>query len=113
MNYLLNKKTKPQFSLKSIDNSNLFQRRVTNPTCHIDNHEFSREMLINYKLNNVAVDEDKNDRIKITNTTTRKSANNSPSNGTRLQIFSEICGNMETQLGKSVKFEVNRWLVVV
>lgn len=106
MNFLLQKKDKPQFSLKSIENSNLFQRRVAN--CHNDNHEFSRQMLI--KLNHVAAD-DKND--KFTNTTSGKSADNSPSNGTRFQTFGGVGGNMESQLGKSVTIEVNRGFVLI
>jgi hypothetical protein len=112
MNFLLSKKTKPQFTLKSIENSTLFQRRVTNTNCHIDNHNFSRQMLINY----TASHEDKHD--KITHTTTPKSADNSrsPSSGTRFQIFSELGGagnDMESQLGKAVTFEVNRGSVKV
>lgn len=110
MNFLMNKKTKPQFSLKSIENSNLFQRRASNSNCHIDNHEISRQMLINYtQLNH----DDKND--KFTNTTLiQKNADKSPhtSNGTKFQTFSEIRRDMETQLGKAVKFEVNRGLVM-
>lgn len=111
MNFLLSKKPKSQpFTLKSIENSNLFQRRVSNTNCHIDNHNLSRQMLINYTLSH----EDKND--KTTNTTTPKSADNSrsPSTGTRFQIFSDIGGDdMETQLGKAVTFEVNRGSVKV
>jgi hypothetical protein len=103
MNFLLNKKTKPSFSLKSIENSNLFQRRVSNSTCLIDNNEISRQMLMNYNLNHVA---DKHD--KITNTMTQKNADNSTSNGTKLVAINEIGRNsMETQLGKSLKIEIN------
>lgn len=103
MNFLLNKKAKPQFSLKSIENSSLFQRRVSNSNCHIDNHAFSRQMLINYTLSQ----ED-----KITNTITRRTADNSPSNGTiRIQLIGEFGGNMETQQGNAMKIEVNRGLV--
>lgn len=100
MNFLLNKKTKPQFALKSIENSNLFQRRVSNTNCHIDNQEISRQLLINYTPS------DKSD--KNTNTTDVKSADNRTPNGTRFQTFSEIGRDMETQLGKAVTFEVNR-----
>lgn len=105
MNFLLNKELKPQFSLKSIENSNLFQRRVSNTNCHIDNHVFSRQMLINYTLSH----EDKAE--KNTNTPVRKIADNAQSNDTRFQTFGGIIGNMESQLGKAVKFEVNRGLV--
>lgn len=69
-------------------------------------------MLINYNLNHVAAADEKNDKTKSTNTFTPKSADNATPNGTRFQLFSEISGNMETQLGKSVKFEVNRGLVM-
>lgn len=102
MNFLLNKKTKPQFALKSIENSNLFQRRASNTNCHIDNHEISRQLLINYSPSSGV---DKSD--KITNTTNVNSADNRTPNGTRFQTFSEISRDMET-LGKAVTFEVNR-----
>lgn len=103
MNFLLNKKTKPQFALKSIENSSLFQRRVSNTNCHIDNHEISRQLLINYTPSSGVDKSDKN-----TNTTVVKSADNRTPNGTRFQTFSEIGRDMETQLGKAVTFEVNR-----
>lgn len=103
MNFLLNKKTKPQFALKSIENSNLFQRRASNTNCHIDNHEISRQLLINYTPSSGVDKSDKN-----TNTTTVKSADNRTPNGTRVQTFSEIGRDMETQLGKAVTIEVNR-----
>ena len=65
-------------------------------------------MLINYSSSNK---EDKHD--KITNTVTRKSADNSSLeiNSTSFQTLSKTSGNMETQLGKSVLIEVNRGLV--
>lgn len=53
---------------------------------------------------------------KITYTMVLKTADNSASlhNGTRIQSFSPTTGeNMETQLGKSVKIEVNPGLVLV
>lgn len=106
MNFIVSKKTKPQqFSLKSIDNSNLFQRRIF----HIDNQD-PPPMLSNYKLNHVAGD--KND--KITNTPTMKNADNSPSNGANHKII--ICGNegdMESVMAKAAKIEVNPGLVDV
>lgn len=101
MNFLLNKKPKPKFSLKSIENSNLFQRRVTSTTCHIDDYEISRETLIEYKLNNVVVNDDKSD--KITNTTSPKNADNTPPIGTKIQNFSEMSGNQGIQLRKLIQ----------
>lgn len=58
-------------------------------------------MLINYTLS-------QEDNDKITNTVTRKSADNSPLSGIRIQLISEIGRDMETQLGKAVTIEVNR-----
>lgn len=55
-------------------------------------------MLINYTLSQ----ED-----KITNTVTRKTADNIQSNATNIQLISEIGSNMDTQQGKTVKIEVN------
>lgn len=109
MNFLANKKTKPPFSLKSIENSNLFQRRASNSTCLIDNNEIntSRQILINYNLNHVA---DKHD--KITNTMTVKNADNSTSKGTKFLTLNENGRNsMETQQGKSLNFQINNGLV--
>lgn len=103
MNFLLNKKTKPPFSLKSIENSNLFQRRVSNSTCLIDNNEISRQMLINYNLNHVA---DKHD--KITNTMTPKNADNSTSNGTKFLTFNE---NGRNSMEKKLKIQTYEGLV--
>lgn len=105
MNFFSHKKPKPQFSLKPIENSNLFQRRTSNINCHIDNHEISQQTHFNNQLNH----EDKND--KCTNTVTSKSADNSPVKSQRLQTFAEATRNMETNLGKAVKFEVSRGLV--
>lgn len=102
MNYLLNKKAaKPQFSLKSIENSSLFKRRVSNANCHIDNHDLNHKMLINYTLNHVAADmsDDKN-----TITTTLKIPDSE--NGTEILNISVVNTNMESQMGKSVKFDV-------
>lgn len=100
MNFFLNKKPKPKFSLRSIENSNLFQRRVTSTTCHIDNHEISRQTLIDYNLNIVAINDDKTD--KTTNTTSPKIADNTPPIGTKIQNFSEMSGNQGIQLRKLI-----------
>lgn len=98
MNFLANNKTKPPFSLKSIENSSLFKRRVSNTT-FIDNNEVNRQMLINYNQNHVA---DKHD--KKTNTMTQKNADN----GRKVTATSELGRNsMESQLGKTLIFEVN------
>lgn len=103
MNFLVNKKPKPPFSLKSIENSSLFQRRVSNTTCLIDNNPINRQMLINYNLNHVA---DKHD--KITNTMTPKGADNSTSDDRKNLTTSGFGRNsMECQLGKTLVFQVN------
>jgi hypothetical protein len=108
MNFLLNKKTKPPFALKSIENSNLFQRRVSNSSCLIDNNELSRQMLMNFNSNHVVAD--KHD--KITNTLTPKYADNSTFNDTKYLAINETArDSMETQLGKSLKIEINNGLV--
>lgn len=103
MSYLSNKKAKPQFSLKPIENSNLFQRRVNDANCHTDN-VFSRRLLINYTLSQ---------KDKITNTETRKNADTVQSKSTRIQSTSEIDRNMETHResqGKAVKIEITSGL---
>lgn len=101
MNFLSGKKVKP-FSLKSIENSNLFQRRVSNTTCLIDNNEISRHLLINYNSKNSA---DKHD--KTTNTAVHKNADNS-TNFTKFIEINEVGRNsMENQSGKTLKIETN------
>lgn len=46
MNFIANGKTKPKFTLKSIENSTLFRRRVSNSNCHIDDSEISKHSLL-------------------------------------------------------------------
>ena len=96
----MNKKTKPPFSLKSIENSSLFKRRVSNTT-FIDNNEVSRQMLINYNRNH-----DKND--KTTNTLTQKNADKTTVDCRKVTATTELGRNsMESQLGKTLTFEIN------
>lgn len=105
MNFLANKKTKPQFSLKSIENSSLFQRRVSNTTCLIDNNEVNRQILMNYNSNH-----DKHD--KITNTMTRKGADNSTSGDSKILTTSQNGRNpMESQLENSMIYEYSKGFV--
>jgi hypothetical protein len=107
MNFLANKKTKPPFSLKSIENSSLFQRRVSNTTCLIDNNEVSRQMLMNYSSNHAADNHD-----KITNTLTQKGADNSTSSDRRILTTNQNGRtSMESRLGESLIYEVCNGLV--
>jgi hypothetical protein len=63
---------------------------------------------MNYNSNHVVAD--KHD--KITNTLTPKNADNSTFNDTKYLAINEIARNsMETQLGKSLKIEINNGLV--
>lgn len=105
MNFFVSKKPKTHFTLKPIESSSLFVRRASNSNCPTNNDAINRQMPINHNLSH----EDKQD--KITNTVTRNSADNKFNNGKKFQAFSEIGGNMETQLGKSVLIQVNSGLV--
>lgn len=114
MNLLFNKKPKSPFSLKSIENSNLFQRRVSNSNFVIDNHEFNRQMLLNYDNSLIhAVDVDGNSNLTPLLTTipgSGKSADKPQTTVTKYQVFAEDRRkqeNMELSLGKSVTIEVN------
>lgn len=111
---LFNKKPKSPFSLKSIENSNLFQRRVSNSNFLIDNHEFNRQMLLNYDSSLIqAVNVDGNSNLTPLLTTipgSGKSADKLQTTVTKYQVFAEDRRkreNMELSLGKSVTIEVN------
>lgn len=115
MNILFNKKPKSPFSLKSIENSNLFQRRVSNSNFLIDNHEFNRQMLLNYDSSLIqAVNVDGNSNLTPLLTTvpgSGKSADKPQTTTvTKYQVFAEDRRkreNMELSLGNTVTIEVN------
>ena len=113
MNTLFNKKPKSPFSLKSIENSNLFQRRVSNSNFVIDNHEFHREMLLNYDsslIQAVNIDGNSNLTPLLTTIPSVESADKPQTTVTKYQVFTEDRRpreNMELSLGKSVTIEVN------
>lgn len=108
MNYLVSNKNKPKFTLKSIENSNLFRRRVSNSNCLIDDYEISQKSLLSLQSN---YDKSYDQIITHTNISpipmTPQNADNSTKQFARVLSFSEV----EMEQAKSAKFEVNRGLV--
>jgi hypothetical protein len=105
MNFLVNNKTKPKFTLKSIENSNLFRRRASNSNCLIDDYEISKNSLLSLQSN---YDKSYEQIITHTNITpipmTPQNADNTEILSARILSFSEV----EMEQAKSAKFEVNR-----
>lgn len=89
-----------QFSIKNIESSNLFQRRIH----HVEpNYDFiggddTHESNTNTQKNST----DKNDNLKLNNT--RELSSPGVGSGEKNRSSSK----MESQMGKSVKFEVNK-----
>lgn len=87
---------KPKLIIKSMENSNLFQRRL-----HHDHDDDSH----NYDF--IGGHEDVQSRNHKSNTNTLKSADKND-NFTKLNNSKGGGAKMEAQMGKSVKFEINK-----
>lgn len=94
---------KPDFSIKSVENSNLFQRRIL----HADNSH-------NYDF--VGFEDEKELKTHKSNTNTPKSTDNNNLSSTwqtKKNLIgdgsdqkSSVSSKMDTSMGKSVKFEI-------
>lgn len=113
MNFLVNNKTKPKFTLKSIENSTLFRRRVSNSNCHIDDAEISKHSLLSLQSSY-----DKSYDQIFTNTnispipmTPQNADSGNAKHIARVLSFSEVEVEVQQrrmEQAKSAKVEVNR-----
>lgn len=115
MNFLVSNKTKPKFTLKSIENSSLFRRRVSNSNCHIDNYEISKASLLSLQS---SYDKSYDQIYTHTNISpipmTPQNDNSSTKFIARVLSFSEVESEVQhrkMEQAKSANFEILRGLV--